>query len=641
MNLCKRLVLLLALPAVCACQGIGKGDGGDPDKPQEKVEKTIAFSAPAGNLQDVGKVMVSLNEGAPVEADMRENAGQVYFSARFTEDENSVKSVFHAIAPASAYSGGNSSSFTVEIPSDFASTTLPAGVLGAKSSSYYGLPDYVELNFNQLCAFVRLKITGLPEGESPSSVEFSSSRELAGKWAWSPESGLLSPVEAVKSVIIRGGDPVFCCAPASLGGTEVKVGVTTASGTIARNFSLGTEANLNPGVTAMLAFDFTPDPDPQTGLWLVKNGAVQHSIAYAGDFASSATSFAADFKKLTGSDISAEALPGQEGNRILIGRKQDGEEFASALSETAFGYAVALSGSDIVIAGTDDCSTILAMEAFIAEAGKFANGNNLLLPEDFGIKETEENPQMFARFLQEGRNFSIGAEQVLYCAGADNMIVAQGAASDGEHVYFVMRDRNDTQAIVFKYSLDDFKEVARTAVFQGYHCNDMTFDLAGKRALVVHGSGDSQKLTAVNASTMALSTVNAGTGIGGMAYNAPLNRYGITQGGSKFIITNSAFTQLRDFGPRDRKAEGSEDYTPQGMGADDTFVYFPMSGDYDNILVAYSWEGKYAATLHVPVRIESESMFHAAGNYYMMCDGDSHRAYLYRLYPVIEYSPMQ
>ena len=201
-----------------------------------------------------------------------------------------------------------------------------------------------------------------------------------------------------------------------------------------------------------------------------------------------------------------------------------------------------------------------------------------------------------------------------------------------------MRPTDDSQpAVVFKYTLDGFRQVGVSEEFKGYHCNDMTFDTVHDRALVVHGTGDSQGLTAVDAKTLALSEIKTSIGIGGIAYNIPRNIYGITQGGIKYVLASSAFVQTRNFGRKGSNVEGSSDYTAQGMGCDDTYVYFPMSGKSDNILVAYDWNGNYKATLHVPVGIESESMFYAAGSYYVMFDGKSHRAYLYKVIPHIHY----
>ena len=58
-------------------------------------------------------------------------------------------------------------------------------------------------------------------------------------------------------------------------------------------------------------------------------------------------------------------------------------------------------------------------------------------------------------------------------------------------------------------------------------------------------------------------------------------------------------------------------YTAQGMGSDEDYVYFPMSGGRDNILEVYSWDGSYVTTIHIDQSIESESMFWVNDTYYV------------------------
>ena len=83
----------------------------------------------------------------------------------------------------------------------------------------------------------------------------------------------------------------------------------------------------------------------------------------------------------------------------------------------------------------------------------------------------------------------------------------------------------------------------------------------------------------------------------------------------------------------------STGYTAQGMGSDDSYVYFPMSGSRDNVLVVYDWEGKHVTTLTVPVSLESESMFYAAGRYYVaFYAGSKAGASIFEIQPVYYYT---
>ena len=63
------------------------------------------------------------------------------------------------------------------------------------------------------------------------------------------------------------------------------------------------------------------------------------------------------------------------------------------------------------------------------------------------------------------------------------------------------------------------------------------------------------------------------------------------------------------------------------MGSDEDYVYFPMSGKKDNVLVVYDWEGKYITTITVPVSHESESMFWVNDTYYIAYNINGEAAY--------------
>ena len=54
-----------------------------------------------------------------------------------------------------------------------------------------------------------------------------------------------------------------------------------------------------------------------------------------------------------------------------------------------------------------------------------------------------------------------------------------------------------------------------------------------------------------------------------------------------------------------------------------------------NILVTYTWDGKYVGNLKIPLTIESESMFYANGEYYVVFNNNG--ADLYRVYPDLPY----
>lgn len=305
--------------------------------------------------------------------------------------------------------------------------------------------------------------------------------------------------------------------------------------------------------------------------------------------------------------------------------------------EGHFGYIVRIDGTKLVIAGSDDTWIALGIEALTlklkASSGlEFMNG--LSLARNLSITDVSDDPQLIARLIKGAYDFSLAMTFVMSCPPVGNVSVAQGAASDGEHFYFVMRTSDDSKAIAYKYDMRSLSLVSSSEEFKGGHCNDATFDVAGGRFIVAHGQSEGKILTPVDAATMAVKpNITIPVGSGAITYCPSRNEYAISQGGSSFYVADSNFKVKLNKSRTDKTG-----YTAQGMGSDDSYVYFPMSGSKDNILVVYDWSGKYVTTLTVPTATESESMFYAAGRYYVnFYAGSSKGAQLYEIKPVYHY----
>lgn len=387
-----------------------------------------------------------------------------------------------------------------------------------------------------------------------------------------------------------------------------------------------------------------PDPDPGQDavpdkLVLASYGETTYTIVSSSSLSADAGAFAESFDAITGATIQKGTTPYQREDEILVGTGKDCEE---AVRTIEYGYVIKTAGTRIIISGTDDTWTVLALEAFykkILSNDKYKVPGGMEIPSGLRLTESTSDPQMVARLLTSGHPFTVKAEQVGSCPGSGTCNVAQGAASDGKNVYFVLRDKNDENGMIFKYTLNPFKFVANSAAYKCYHANDMTFDTAHNRALAIHASGDQGGITAFDGNTLSPTEIHTSLGIGGITYNAKRNVYGITQGGTKYQIADADFNKTADYGRSDGRT-GS--YTAQGMGSDDSYVYFPMSPksgvSTDNVLVTYNWSGNYVGDIHIDLSIESESMFYAGGEYYVnFYAGSGKGALLYRIRPVINY----
>ena len=326
----------------------------------------------------------------------------------------------------------------------------------------------------------------------------------------------------------------------------------------------------------------------------------------------------------------------QNAKEILVG-KTSRQETKEVLNGITHGFKIAFHGDKLVIAGTDDTWTAIALYEFerkVLKSAEYLDEGNLKIPADYSLSESHDDPQTIARLLNHGHTeFTFTTEKVMTCAGEGAVKVAQGAASDGTHVYFVLRNSGDTEAMVFKYDMDG-QQVAKSEVFNGGHCNDMTLNTRTSTLYVAHGSAAPKVLTPLAADNLSIGTdVSISVGTGAISYNASRNCYAISQGGNNLVLCDAGFKKVQSYSRTDDTG-----YTAQGMGTDDYFVYFPMSSksNTDNILVVYDWYGTYVATLKVDLPLESESMFYAGGNYYV--NFHSGGANLYKITPVLTYT---
>ena len=408
-------------------------------------------------------------------------------------------------------------------------------------------------------------------------------------------------------------------------------------------FGIALPALFCAGALAFLACSCHRDPaEPeipvdQENIRIAEAGVSPYSIAYAGDL-NNAKGLAAALKDLTGAELPVyKEADKSSGREILLGattRPETVEALSSMNGKE--GFVIRVVGEKLVIAGTNDVWTALALYHFqdkVLKAGSSLSDGNLILPKSLSRGEANADPLLIGRLLQRGYKFSLRATKVLSCPGDDGMTVAQGAASDGRFFYFVNRKSDESVSAVYKYNMTTKTAVARSTGFYAGHCNDMTYDSVKKRLVIAHGQSEGKILTPVDAATLTPQpNVTISVGSGAITYNATHGKYAISQGGKTFYVTDGDFkVELSK-----TRTDVSNGYTAQGMGSDDYYVYFPMSGSKDNALVVYDWEGKYVTTLTIPLTLESESMFYAAGVYYV--NFYSKGAQLYRIDPVFSYT---
>jgi hypothetical protein len=205
----------------------------------------------------------------------------------------------------------------------------------------------------------------------------------------------------------------------------------------------------------------------------------------------------------------------------------------------------------------------------------------------------------------------------------------QGGCSDGSRYYYqvlmhyVLEDRSKDFSCIAKVDLLSRTVVKYSDVLHMDHANDITYHPTRHLLMVTNNAPNPTRVTLVDPDTLALiKDIGIPKGSGAIAYCASKDLYAISQGGSTLHILDGNFKWVASYSRTDKTG-----YTAQGMGCDDDYVYFPMSGSKDNVLVIYDWSGNYVATVNVPMSQESESMFWVNGKYYIAYNASGEAVY--------------
>lgn len=320
---------------------------------------------------------------------------------------------------------------------------------------------------------------------------------------------------------------------------------------------------------------------------------------------------------------------------VFIGNSGMDESIKALEAINGSGYVIQCDGHNLVVAGTAETWTAMAlyeMEEYLFENGFAVRGDTLTIPSCFSIVKDYDDPQLISRLIQKGLVFSLSPEFVLACPGLGNCTIGQGAVGDEAFFYVINKNGLDNQSVIFRYEIESLKWKGMSGIFNAGHSNDMAYNGDKDIIVVAHGQSQGRVLTLVRASDLSvLSDVTIEVGASSVSYNARKKQYAFSQGGTTLHFTDDNFKLIRSFS-RDQVSG----YTVQGMGSDDSYIYFPMSGSRNNLIVVYDWDGNYVTKLELPLSIESETLFYTAGEYYVNFNHSGSE--LYRINPVLYYT---
>lgn len=367
-----------------------------------------------------------------------------------------------------------------------------------------------------------------------------------------------------------------------------------------------------------------PEPEPEpTELSIDAENPGRILVAYYKENAPasdsiyhSADNFCKIIKDQTGLSVKLTRVRQTSDNQsvtFLIGDTpyEETERVRASLPENS--YAVQIIGRKIVIIGSNEILTVKALKDFCDRVlSHAAEGSLTVRPEDcFTI--TLDQPYTIADMVADGLTVTADYAEILHAPTQGQYSISQGAASDGTYVYIALRNSDDTGAVIVKYRLDDGSFVAKSPVLQLGHANDMTYNTAKNILVVAHGQKQGKILTLVNPETLEfMEDVNIEKGAGAITYNPATNAYAISQGGKSLHMLDKDLGYVTSY--ERTKLDG---YTAQGMGSDEGYIYFPMSGSGQNILDTFDWEGNRITQIILPTPHESESLFYVNGRHFV------------------------
>ena len=237
------------------------------------------------------------------------------------------------------------------------------------------------------------------------------------------------------------------------------------------------------------------------------------------------------------------------------------------------------------------------------------------------------NGVQLSDLITEGKKFTVELTEICVCPAQGEYKIAQGAASDGRYAYFIMRQDKNGDCIVCKYDLRTGKHVKTSQPIHLFHGNDMTYDSRRNLLYVAHGQSEGKILTSINPKdlTVVEQTIDIEKGSGAITYSASRDVIAISQGGNKLHFLDGDLKLLSSFDRTDDTG-----YTAQGMGSDESYIYFPMSGLQSNFIEIYDWKGNYVTHFLMDDPRESETIFWVNGIYFI-CFNDGHAAHLCRM----------
>ena len=218
------------------------------------VDTKAAFGTPEGLTYPTlwtsndKKVKISLNftEAKNYDLTPASDGKSATFSGKFEENEESSY-IFTAISPVSAFVATSSSDedWTIEIPgaqTPSATSVDEAAMILSAAYATNTLSETIEMAFQHVTAYGVFNLTNLTLGDAViNSVSLTAEKPISGRFFYYPTNGDFKVNSGANTITINTSSTEniwFACAPCELGGTTLKVVVSTNKGTFTKNATI-------------------------------------------------------------------------------------------------------------------------------------------------------------------------------------------------------------------------------------------------------------------------------------------------------------------------------------------------------------------------------------------------------------------
>ena len=244
-----------------------------------------------------------------------------------------------------------------------------------------------------------------------------------------------------------------------------------------------------------------------------------------------------------------------------------------------------------------------------------------------------ERKSLSARFIKNsaGKRLEFGSLSGYKKKGYS---VFQGACSDGEYSYHVLYNKKNDRCRIIKVDPSSWKIVKISRSYKLYHGNDMTYDSKRSRIVVVHGDGDTKRISVFDPSTLKRRKVvklrfnkafrGAGRktarklkGVTGIAYDEKHDRFiASIKSTFHYVVLTPKFkpVKLIRTGTRSKKLQ------KQGMDIVGGHIMRVMNKytkkSIRNYIYLYNMRGKLVRRIKIKTTSEVESTYFLGGRLY-------------------------